>query len=557
LDCQGIQHHDSSNDIKLLLLPYLISDVIIFNTNSINNSTLKALEPLVSFCNFIEIDKTQKPSLIFRVKDYFLETDINNVLESNEVINEPDNGFLDSIVNILEKCSTKKMDKKYVNSIKYYIESINQNKRLDYNKLDTYTLLIKNELSEFVNNIDKELYQKIEVSDTQLDYDTKILPKLTKYTELIKSYNDKYDKVNLDLRNHFLLKMKNDIHDEIINATTQLVSNANNTVNNILKKLLNDFIDKWNQRINLINLRENLQKCKNICVDVDIISDYKKDLKQLYLEESKNIYSPVVESGSDMLDNILPKLVDQTKKFVDDVNKFIDKETSTHTEFVRELCKIKNIENDIHAYFSYENQDFHAILRDRFNDYWVNYTTNLPDIAQIKFTIDQQYNIHNISNVINSKIMLGYAMFLDKDTYMKSIDIFLLGNAKEWYDKNKIKYISKDLSIKYRCDDVVKNNIDIEFYVIITEKTITNKYQAYAKIITKDRNIFMKDEFDEFFTKNIGYIKNMDYFVTHKTHNVTYIKFDSWYDDSMENGIMRELILDKVMSKRYGLFCHI
>jgi hypothetical protein len=44
----------------------------------------------------------------------------------------------------------------------------------------------------------------------------------------------------------------------------------------------------------------------------------------------------------------------------------------------------------------------------------------------------------------------------------------------------------------------------------------------------------------------------MDYFVTYKYNNVTYIKFDSWYDDSMENGIMRELILDKVMSKKFN-----
>ena len=43
LDCQGINHGDSSNDCKLMLLAYELSNVIIYNDKKLNNSTLKGI----------------------------------------------------------------------------------------------------------------------------------------------------------------------------------------------------------------------------------------------------------------------------------------------------------------------------------------------------------------------------------------------------------------------------------------------------------------------------------------------------------------------------------
>ena len=50
LDFQGIYLGDSSQDSKLLLLAYLLSDVIIFNENKmLSNNTLSQFEPMLSF----------------------------------------------------------------------------------------------------------------------------------------------------------------------------------------------------------------------------------------------------------------------------------------------------------------------------------------------------------------------------------------------------------------------------------------------------------------------------------------------------------------------------
>ena len=69
LDCQGLKLDDSSNDPKLLLIIYLISDCIIYNQRSIlNNDIFETLQPLATFINYIE-NITYKPKLIFRILD--------------------------------------------------------------------------------------------------------------------------------------------------------------------------------------------------------------------------------------------------------------------------------------------------------------------------------------------------------------------------------------------------------------------------------------------------------------------------------------------------------
>lgn len=80
LDCEGIEHMDSSNDIKILLIPYCLSDVIVFNDNILSNSTLKSLEPLVTFSKYINVADVGKPSLIFRIRDYDLDALVTECL---------------------------------------------------------------------------------------------------------------------------------------------------------------------------------------------------------------------------------------------------------------------------------------------------------------------------------------------------------------------------------------------------------------------------------------------------------------------------------------------
>lgn len=81
LDCQGLKLYDSSNDPKLLLIIYLMSDCIIYNQKSIlNNDVLETLQPLTNFINYIENIK-HKPILMFRLVDCELIFDSNELLK--------------------------------------------------------------------------------------------------------------------------------------------------------------------------------------------------------------------------------------------------------------------------------------------------------------------------------------------------------------------------------------------------------------------------------------------------------------------------------------------
>ena len=79
LDFQGIYLGDSSNDPKLLLLAYLLSDVIIFNeVKMLSNITLQQFEPMLSFINYLKGKTTSEldnfnPKLIFRISDMSLD----------------------------------------------------------------------------------------------------------------------------------------------------------------------------------------------------------------------------------------------------------------------------------------------------------------------------------------------------------------------------------------------------------------------------------------------------------------------------------------------------
>ena len=77
IDTQGLDYGNSSDDHKILLFCYSISDIMIFNEKEMfNNGSLNTLSQLASFVNRIDI-KT-KPELIIRIADYDLDDSIDS-----------------------------------------------------------------------------------------------------------------------------------------------------------------------------------------------------------------------------------------------------------------------------------------------------------------------------------------------------------------------------------------------------------------------------------------------------------------------------------------------
>ena len=204
LDVQGMGLNDSSNDCKILLYVYLISDLIIFNErNIIDNRTLDNLLPLTSFMTYINesilIEKNRHPKIIFRISDQDLKMDpqenLNKVLEFKndqyQNVKESIKKLFSELVAIktetLDKLEKSLLENKNYNCLlmikennfknvcdyiiqeiyKYnkfnncstyyeYIQRIaldlNENKKIDWDKLDLTKQISKKEINDWIKD---------------------------------------------------------------------------------------------------------------------------------------------------------------------------------------------------------------------------------------------------------------------------------------------------------------------------------------------------------------------------------------------------------------------
>ena len=254
IDTQGLDYGNSSDDHKILLFCYSISDIMIFNEKEMfNNGSLNTLSQLASFVNRIDI-KT-KPELIIRIADYDLDDSIDSnigltmkkqddqyqnirnaikTLFSNitglstsylskndktnmkqhvytKILSNEDNNYLEcvkSIVMKLELCVIKQINSKTINML---IDAINNNHNIDHKHLDLYSLISTNQLLEFQKNIPKELYDDIIVDGTQRTYDSVYIPRYNKYKETMDTFDRMFNLIPDEIKH----KERNDIDTEL------------------------------------------------------------------------------------------------------------------------------------------------------------------------------------------------------------------------------------------------------------------------------------------------------------------------------------------------------
>ncbi len=221
LDCQGVEYDDSSQDSKLLLLTYLLSDLIIFNErNMLSNSTLNSFQPMVAFLQYLQLEQIRKPRLFFRISDVDLELDptqnLKNVLAEkhdqfqnirdsvnqlflepvafktasldrtekgllkkhkyNEVLANDENGFADAIDAVMAHVGApERTFGQWHQSIPAILEAINKNEKIDYKKLDIVELLAYKEIKEWVDGLNVALFTPIETDGTHASYTKDIL----------------------------------------------------------------------------------------------------------------------------------------------------------------------------------------------------------------------------------------------------------------------------------------------------------------------------------------------------------------------------------------------
>jgi len=285
LDFQGIYLGDSSQDSKLLLLAYLLSDVIIFNENKmLSNNTLSQFEPMLSFIQYMNKDDFKKtnPKLIFRITDVNLNIDpttnmhqmlthqddqfqsirdcinelfdepfaINtNNLDRSEfkllkkedflgILNESDNGFDNAITKIndyLSCCNPHRTYGSFLNDIRLITTYINKEKKIDFKKLDVVLNLANSEILDYIIKIDNSLYSEILVDGTQRLYTDNLVSRIKNRDKIIKDIYKKFNSVPKNIVDSQLPKFTDKVNPLIQKATEQNLEMANNKMKNIIK----------------------------------------------------------------------------------------------------------------------------------------------------------------------------------------------------------------------------------------------------------------------------------------------------------------------------------
>lgn len=346
-DVQGMGLHDSSNDCKILLYIYLIADIIIFNErNMIDNRTLDNLLPLTTFMTFINesslIEHSKRPKIMFRISDQDLKADpqqnlikvlenrkdqYQNVRESVKKLfsvllamkTEPlersekallqnknyykflengENNFrnvCESIIEELYKTSKFSNFSKYYEYVQKIALELNENKKIDWDKLDLTKHISKQEITDWIKSkVESKKYDVIEVDGTHADYLNKIEPQ-QKYIENILQKFDNYfanttPKIRDEIRNELQTKLTKPYDDAIKKTeaisikkiverysiiTVELISKYNNIKENEIEHIGNKYVEKLEQTIS---------------ADVIINTYYNKIVDSQFQNWKKNMY---------------------------------------------------------------------------------------------------------------------------------------------------------------------------------------------------------------------------------------------------------------------------
>lgn len=240
LDCQGLKLDDSSNDPKLLLITYLISDCVIYNQRSIlNNEVLETLQPLATFINYIEKIKTKPILLYFRLLDTELKFDpaklliktlskrtdqYQNVREAisklfsgvkigctgtldrsekrlmiegkfYDFVNDEENKFKSVIDDVMKVKGHNKFSE-WLSLAQYYVTTINENKKIDFEKFDVYNLIVRDEIRTFIDSIDDKHFMDFACGILQSEYDEVVQPKIDFMNNCLSMFKTKFNMVN-------------------------------------------------------------------------------------------------------------------------------------------------------------------------------------------------------------------------------------------------------------------------------------------------------------------------------------------------------------------------
>lgn len=562
LDFQGIYLGDSSQDSKLLLLAYLLSDIIIFNENKmLSNNTLSQFEPMLSFIHYIP-DKSNKsnklnefkkfnPKLIFRISDMSLDIDpttnmhqilqpqndqfqsirdcINNLFDEPYTINtntldrseikflrdenfitileNEENNFNNFVVKITEyiDCSeyTQTFDQ-FINNIIKIVNDINNEERIDFKKLDVVLNVANTEILKYILEIDKSIFDDIIIDGTQKLYEDNLVKRINQRDEIIKNIYIKFKTVPTNIIENNLCKFTEKINPLIENSKKMNEIMAIDLVfQNIKKRLKNTLLCSTF----IIGSNSNYEEwiCEIISIFKLIESDCEDVFNEVYNILKKNIF------------NIIEIINFEYKKEIE----IYKNEYIRYKEKLDEF--VKDIDNNIIQMINNEYEIQPHVKSDLYYDGIIkekNYELKSIVFSDLK---------------TNKKIKLNCEIIIDKIFNMEN-NLNCINITKLYTDKFSDDFIK--LNDDY--SQIVKNTIKIHKEYIY--KTL-NEYKE--NLLTDLKGNIIEDDYYNYIIKNNPEIS----FVEFEFMNNQYVMTHKYFESTLKKDL--ESILEICIKKGY------
>lgn len=513
LDVQGMGLHDSSNDCKILLYIYLVSDLIIFNErNIIDNRTLDNLLPLASFMTYINektlLEQSERPKIIFRISDQDLKIEpqenLSKVLEfkndqyqnvresikklfsvliavkteplekSEKILLEKKNYnyFLlikqnnfkiicDYIIQEINKCNKFNNISTYYEYIQKIALDLNENKKIDWDKLDLTKQISKQEIDEWIkNNVDEKYFNNIIVNGTQDQYEKIVLPLKKDIDNIMLNYDNYFanttpkikDEGNKNLYNK-LYFVYNDAYEQTKNKSTiKIIEKSREIIN----KYLNNYYFKENETEDVYVF---IKKLKETIFNDKIINLYFYKIKEniFYLLEN-NVFR-CMEKGLTNINN------NYDKKYVDIITIL---ENVIEQNIILIWDDILKCIKNLYLSFDQIKKNMYNYMKANLIEYSLEYSTHYFRLEKINGKDNYPFEVTECKNIDTN---IYYDLSIEKN---KLLDKYILEfekyrtTFKEYRIINLPKYLSE-----------IKDNINLDKTRIIYNKIILAENDVY------------------------------------------------------------------------------
>ena len=545
LDVQGLDFQDSSNDCKLMLFVYMISNIIIYNERGfLTNKVLSSLQSLTCLLTFIDKNNDfNKPELIFRTSDIDDESDFDSIENLNDLLSDTKHDqytntrksikklfsniksfptfildkfekkiidkennyfkFLDQENNFKDFCSkifniiNTKSNNPIINNIDTIIEQINSNQNIDFKIFDlTYSQALLS-IKTWEDSID---YSKLSISvidGTQGNYDTYIQPIIDYYTSVMKEYDLKFKLTTPEIKLEQEKRIRSKFDNFINKAITESELKSNNIMKSWLERIKHDFIftikfDKLADVIlaqlnnNYILLKDNIYTINCLTSTINTQLDYFKSRKIELKDKITELYNDFIEKENliinDEIDLINEFIILETEQLMDDTTKITIHFDTLIENIVTRFIK-QNIETWKNKYIKKEYNLLTGFIKD--------FIDPSNDHRQYYSLLDK------ICNKINKDKLLNH--IFSNDTFgtfginVNNSKTSICEYIKSYFDKKQDEFEDKRKEILQDELNEIQEHKELDYDYIKILKHYEEIKKLYDELISAGNNVKFLD----------------------------------------------------------------